>query len=1031
MKHAGTGGGDNRPPKINHHNQASLMARFKEMAPHYTPEWRFSPEDPDAGTGLAYLTAGMLDETVQRLNQAPLNHFLAFLDLIQVKLQPPRPARASVVFSLSDGASEPVYLPAGITLNAPNPDGKEPLSFETERALLATPARLMEWISVHPERDHIATAARDYGNKLKAGLAEPVPLFDTTSKINEQEHSLFIRHDELFLVDRPNRFYLQVQHTEKRYSEPELAASLASPLVEWSYPSGGQWVPFSDATAAGNLIILHKSKTGLLETTEHLGIEGRWIKCTVKQTPGTASDILGKNLEMDKLRIRVAHDAAGDEEGIKPTALFYNDTELLEDGCYPFGEHFVPYSVFYLSCEEAFSKRESKLKLSFEAKAIPSRLRMAQDPEVQWKMVMRTSDFEEKDPPRVRIRSVIWEYWDGSNWARIPGSEPYGDLFAELPEQTTRQVTLTMTCPEDMARTFVNGVSDYWIRARVLQTDPIIAAVVEYMSPWVEKPRLSYGHPSQSLFMPEMLYTRSNIDDSDRTASAREGLAPYRLFEALAVKHPAMYASFDLAPAKGPIRMHIDLERRYTAHSEPPHVEWEALCSEGGRLVWKPLKVADLTEGFTISGELQWVGPPTMARVKLFGYERYWIRAVNRDNRLGDAYPDGPVAASLHMNAVSVRQQVSQEKEVTIPASGYVTLAQSAFIEEEVWVDEMEHFTPLERTELTGSEPETYDLQRDGDGNDQRFWVRWEPVASLAESGPLDRHYSPDHAGGMLQFGDGVSGKLPSSDTAETVKVRFKTTSGAGGQVEAGEITGMVLPFAFISGVSNPSPSAGGGDAERIEQVLRRGPQRLKHRNRAVTASDVEWLAREAYPQIAKVKCLSNRNALLERAPGSFTVVAYPAGGRTNAAQFPELRRTVERELLRKAANLVSIGGAIRVIEPAYLKISVHATVVTDNVDELLPLEQACAAKLGAFLHPITGNVDGQGWGIGEPLHVSLLHSLLHGIRSLLYIERLYLHVVKIENGNRTEWDPSRMGDVLHGIVVNGSHTITAIPAPE
>jgi hypothetical protein len=1031
MKHAGNGGGDNRPPKINHHNQASLMARLKEMAPHYTPEWRFSPEDPDAGTGLAYLTAGMLDETVQRLNQAPLNHFLAFLDLIQVKLQPPRPARASVVFSLSEGAVEPVYLPAGITLNAPNPEGKEPLAFETERALLATPAKLMEWISVHPERDHIATAASDYGNRLKAGIAEPVPLFDTSSNRNEQEHALFIRHDELFLVERPNRFYLQAQHTEKRYSEPELAASLASELVEWSYPAGGEWLPFDGVTAAGNLIILHKSRTGKLELTEHLGIEGRWIKCTVKQSPGRASDILAKNLEMDKLRIRVAHDAAGDAQGIKPTALYYNDTELLEEGCYPFGEHFVPYSVFYLSCEEAFSKRQSKLKLSFAAKAIPNRLRMAQDPEIKWKMVMRTSDFEEKDPPRVRIRSVIWEYWDGSNWARVPGSESYGDLFAELPEQTERSVTLEMTCPEDMARTFVNGVSDYWIRARVVQTDPIIAPVVEYMSPWLERPRLSYAHPSQSHFMPEQVYTRSNIDDADRTASAREGLAPFRLFEGLAVKHPAMYASFDLAPIKGPIRMHIDLERRYTAQSEPPLVEWEALCSESGRLVWQPLKVVDLTEGFTISGELQWVGPPSMAKAKLFGYERYWLRAVNRDNRLGDAYPDGPIAASLHVNAVSVRQQVSQEKEVTIPATGYVMLAQTAFIEEEVWVDELEHFTPLERIELAGSEPQLYDLQRDGDGNDQRFWVRWQPVASLAESGPLDRHYSPDHAGGTLQFGDGIRGKLPSSDTAETVRVRFKTTAGAGGQVEAGQITGMVLPFAFISGVTNPAPSAGGGDAERVGQVLRRGPQRLKHRDRAVTASDVEWLAREAYPQIAKVKCLSNRNALLERAPGSLTVVAYPAGGRTNAAQFPELRRAVERELLRKAANLVSIGGAIRVIEPAYLKVSVHATVVTDNVDELLPLEQACVEKLDSFLHPITGNVGGQGWEIGEPLHVSVLHSLLHGIRSLLYIDRLYLHVEKIENGNRMEWDPTRMGEVLQGIVVNGSHTITAIPAPE
>lgn len=1030
MKHGGRNGGDNRPPKINHNTLSSFMAQLKAMAPHYTPEWRFSQEEPDAGTGLAYLTAEMLEDTVQRLNQAPLNHFLAFLDLIEVKLQPPRPARASVVFQLSEGTAAPVYLPAGISLTAPHPDGGEPLVFETEKVLLATPAKLMEWITVHPQRDYIVTAALDYGSRLKSGLAEPVSLFDTSSKPNEQEHTLYIRHDDLFLVDRPSRFYLNVHHTEKRYSEPELAASLASEWVEWTYPCKGEWVKFDSATAAGNMVVLYKKQAGKLEITEHQGIAGRWIRCTVKQLQGEASPILKKHLEMDKIRLRAAHDAAGDDGGIQPGALYFNDTELLKDGFYPFGEHFVPYSIFYLSCEEAFSKRQSKIKLTFSAKAVPSRLRMAQDPEIKWKMVMRTSDFDEKDPPRVHIRSVQWEYWDGNNWARLPGSEQFGTLFAELPEQGERSFTLSFNCPEDIAQTFVNGISDYWVRARVLQTDPIIAPVVEYMSPWLAQPVLSYAHESQTLFMPEHVYTRSNIDDRDRTPSAQQGGQSFKLFEPVQSSHPAMYASFHTAPLKGPIRMHIELERRFTARNQPPLVEWEALCLEAGRRIWQPLRVADSTEGFTVSGELQWVGPPSMTPARLFGRERYWIRAVNRDSTLGDSYPGNPVAASMHLNAVSVRQQVSQEKEITIPSDGFVQLAPAAYIEEEVWVDELEQVAPMDRAALSEAQPDYYSLQKDSDGNDQRFWVKWQPVASLAESGPVDRHYSPDHSAGTLQFGDGVRGKLPSSDTVETVRVRFKTTSGASGNVDAGQITGMVLPYAFVSSVSNPAPSIGGGDAERVEQVLVRGPQRLKHRGRAVTAKDVEWIAREAYPQIAKVKCLSNRNGFLEHSPGSMTVVAFPAGGFASTAQFPELRKAVEHELMRTASNLVSLGGAIRIIEPAYLEVSVHATVASDSVDGLLPLEIACMAKLNAFLDSVTGNADGKGWNIGETLHVSVLYSLLHAVRSLLYIERLYLHIIKIENGIRTEWDPARMDEVIHGIVVNGYHSITAIPAP-
>ncbi|MFF2090996.1 baseplate J/gp47 family protein [Paenibacillus sp. NPDC058174] len=1029
MKHGGKSGDYNRPPKINPNSSSTFISRLKEMVPHYTPEWRFSEDDPDPGTGLAFLAGEMLQDTVQRLNQAPINHFLSFLDFIQVKLQPPRPARANVVFALSEGAVDPVHLPAGISLTAAHPDGGEPLIFETERALAATPAKIMEWINVHPERDRIAVAASHYAELLSSGNGDPVRLFDTDYYRNEQEHVLYIRHDELLLADRPSRIYLHVEHSAKRYTEPELAASLASNAVEWTYPVNGGWKAFDSVTAAGNMIILHKAQPGMIELTEHQHIIGRWIRCTLKPLPNTASPLLSDNLELDRVRMRAAHDAQGDSQGILPTSLYYNDMELLPDGFFPFGEHFIPYSVFYMASEETFTKKAGRMRLSFHAKAIPSVLRTAPDPEVKWKMVMRTSEFEEKDPPRVHIRKVQWEYWDGGNWAMLPGSERYSQLFEELPEEQARVFTLEFICPENMTQTFVNGKFDYWVRARVLQVDPIIAAVVEYMPPWLSGPSLSYAQGSQTLLLPDQAYTRSNADDRDRTASVRQGGAPFRLFEPIPCPQPAVYVSFDLAPVKGPLGMYVGLERRFAAGGEPPWIEWEALCYEHGRQIWVPLKLSDGTNAFTISGHLNWAGPSNMAKARLFGKERYWLRAVNRDRQIGNATDGHPIAGSIHLNAVAVRQQVSQERELTIAANGFAQLTPGAFIEEEVWVDEQERFTEYEREALL-QQPELYTAKRDGEGKLQRFWAKWSQVASLAESGPDDRHYTVDYAGGSIQFGDGVHGMLPSLDNTDLVRIRFKTTEGVRGNVPAGHITGMQLPFAFISAVSNPEPSMGGGDTERVEQAMARGPQRLKHRGRAVTSKDVEWLAREAFPQIAKVKCLSNRNGLLERSPGSLAVVAFPAGGLKDAAQFPELRQTVEQELRRQASSLVSLGGAIRVVEPAYMEISVHATIAVQTIDEILPAEAECVAKLNAFLDPINGNAGGNGWNIGELLHASVLHSLLHSVRSLLYIERLYIHVMRIENGSRIEWDPGKMSEVAHGIVVNGVHSITAVPAP-
>ncbi|MEK3881862.1 hypothetical protein [Paenibacillus sp. PL2-23] len=1030
MKQAGSGRGDVRPPKINTNSLSTYMDRFKQMAPHYTPEWRFSLEQPDAGASLAYIAGEMLEDTVQRLNGAPMNHFLSFLDLIEVKLKPPRPSRATVVFKLSEGARETVHLPQGMTLTAANPNGGDPLLFETEAPLAATPARLMEIVNANPVTDEIITAARSYAERLEAGTASPIPLFDTSSLPNEQEHALFVRHDDQLLTDRPCRIYLNVHHTGKQYSEPELAAALASEAVTWSYSSGGRWLPFQTVTAAGHTIILHKSVPGKMEMTQHEGIEGRWIKCVLRSQPGAASPLLQRHLEMDKIRLRVSHDVAGDGERIRPDALYYNDLELMPDGFYPFGENFVPYSVFYLSCEEALSKRQSKLELTFSAIAKSNRLRMAPDPEIKWKMMMRTYEFEEKDPPRVRIRQVLWEYWNGSNWNALPGGEQYGEFFADLPEESARPFVLRFQCPDDITQTFVNGSFQYWIRARVIQTDPIIAPVVQYMSPWLGNPRLSYATGSQTVFEPQNVFTRNNADNRDRSLSASQGVSAFPPFEPIPSDDPALYLGFDSAPQKGPIRLHIDLLQRYAASQDGAWLEWEALCRESGRFVWLPLKVADGTNGLAASGEWQWSGPPSMVSVRLFGHERYWIRVSNRDRRLSEAYPNHPIAESLYMNAVAVSQQASVEMERVIPENGLLAIAQKAFTEESVWIDEKDTHTAAECLELAELDPSSYEAVQDVEGNIVRFWVKWTPVASLLESGPDDRHYRPDHAGGLLQFGDGSQGRAPSGERDVMARIAYKLTEGSSGRVEANSITGMQRPVAFVSGVSNPKPSIGGSHTETLEAVLRRGPQQLKHRGRAVTARDAEWIARESHPGIAKVKCLSNRNALLERAPGSMTIVACTDGGLAHSAEFPEVRRTVEDALHSRASSLLTIGGTLRVIEPAYLEVSVHATVAAESALGLVPLEKACELRLHQFLSFLNGNTDGQGWEIGEALHLSLLHSQLHAVRGLLYIERLYVHVVKIENGIRTEWDPSRMGEVLNGLVISGEHHITAVPAP-
>ncbi|QJD84385.1 baseplate J/gp47 family protein [Cohnella herbarum] len=1015
--------GPARSPAIDGRDLNALVDQMKAMVPHYTPEWRFSPDDPDAGTALFYLAAEMLGENIKRLNRVPLNNFIAFLDLLQVQIQPARPARAHVVFALNEGVREPVYVPGGTLLTAVPNDGGEELPFETESALLITPAKLTEIFNVHPEKDVIVLAQEKYDERLQAGSMPELSLFSVEGD-NLQDHVFYIRHDDLFHLDHPARLTLKWHNTERRYVEGELASIFARmDWLEWSYSRGREWIPFEETAVQGQEVTLWKKTAGAVESTEVNGVAGRWIRCRVKPNEDGVSGppVLKSIPDMDRLTMRAAHDLRTDPEGIAPSELYFNDTELDKSGFYPFGEHSIPYSVFYASCAEAFSKRGSRLRMTFRASNVPNLLRLGPDPEIRWKMVMRTADFEKEPPPRLFIRRVLWEYWNGENWMRLPESGSFEELFATLGEEQ-KDIVLDFPCPEDMSSTFVNGREDCWIRARVTVTDAPTAPVVEYMSPRLEKLAFSYAYPSNSELKPEVAYTLNNAVLTDVTATVRQGGDTFRPYLPIPCPAPSVYMAFDIPPLKGPIRLHFTLGRKPEEDERSPWMEWEAYIKSGTEWSWVALKTADETLGFTQSGTIQFVGPAGLGVATLFGRERVWLRAVNRDGRYGSADIAYPGVKSIHRNAVLAVQQRTVLNEYPESGKGGHVLSQTPVVGQVVWVDETGFIGEHELSRLTEADPDRYEIYRDSEGSVQRLWVRWDEVKSLTGSKADQRNYTIQPATGFIRFGDGVRGMAPPQEGGDKIRVTYRVTNGSRGNVGAGQIAGIMQSLAFVSGVVNPAPAIGGGDSEALEAALRRGPQQLKHRGRAISASDVEWLVKETDPGILKVKCLPNRNVRLEYSPGSFAVVALPSGGEAGKEHFPETKRKLETALRRKASNLVAMGGKLTVLVPAFIEISVIATVVVDSPDLIVPVEVSCTDVLNRFLDPISGQLDGQGWEIGEPVHASAFYGLLQSVRGVQRVEQLHISVLRTENGQAVEMLPDDIRLVQHGIVANGRH---------
>lgn len=1018
-----------RSPTIDGRDLNALIEQIKAMVPHYTPEWRFSPDDPDAGTALFYLVADMLGENIKRLNRVPLNNFIAFLDLLQVKLQPARPARTHVVFALNEGVREPVYVPGGTLLTAAPEDGGDELPFETESALLITPARITELYNVHPDRDRIVLLSERYDEQLIAGSVPEVPLYSVEGD-NLQEHVFYIRNDDLFQLHHPAKLTLKWHNADRRYVERELASILArADWLEWSYSGGLEWIPFEKVSAHGQEITLRKLSSGAVEPREVNGVLGRWIRCVVKPNADGVSGppVLKAIPEMDRITMRAVHDLLLDPEAIPPSELYFNDTELEKTRFYPFGEYSMPYSIFYAACPEAFSKRGSRLTLKFHAQNVPNSLRTGPDPEIRWKMIMRTADFEKKPPPRLFIRRVQWEYWNGENWMRLPESSSFEELFASLTEEQA-EITLDFPCPEDMSSTFVNGREDCWIRMRVTSTDPVTAPVVEYMSPRLEKMSFSYAYPASTELEPENAYTLNNAVLSDVTATVQQGGDTFKPFLPIPCPAPSVYIAFDTPPLKGPIRMQFTLGRKPTAEEQLPWIDWEAYTRTGTEWSWVAMKTVDDTHSFTQSGTLQFIGPAGLASTTLFGRERVWLRAVNRDARYGERDIVYPMVTSIHRNAVLAVQQRTVVNEYPENSKGGYVLSQTPVISQEVWVDETGFVGEHELSRLVESDRDRYEIYRDSEGSLQRLWVRWDEVQTLNGSSSDDRHYTIQPATGFILFGNGVRGMAPPQVGGDKVRATYQVTNGNRGNVGAGQIAGIMQSLAFVNGVSNPSPAIGGGDSEPLEGALLRGPQQLKHRGRAISASDVEWIVKEADPGILKVKCLSNRNVKLEHSPGSLVVAALPSGGIAGREHFPETKRRLEAALRSKTSNLVATSTRLTVIAPAFLEISVIATLVVDSPDLIVPAEAACLELLGRFLDPISGQLDGRGWEIGEPIHASAFYGLLQSVKGVQRVDQLHLSVIRKENGEDVEMLPEDIRKVLHGIVTNGGHhRLTAV----
>jgi predicted phage baseplate assembly protein len=111
----------------------SLVDDAKKMIQRYCPEWT-DYNVSDSGIALLELFAWMLEKLSYQLNQVPEKNYVKFLELLNVQLRPPKPAKTDITFYLSAPLieGEPVVIGEGIAVSTRPRNGKEPVIFTTD-----------------------------------------------------------------------------------------------------------------------------------------------------------------------------------------------------------------------------------------------------------------------------------------------------------------------------------------------------------------------------------------------------------------------------------------------------------------------------------------------------------------------------------------------------------------------------------------------------------------------------------------------------------------------------------------------------------------------------------------------------------------------------------------------------------------------------------------------------------------------------------------------------------------------------------
>ncbi|WP_288284051.1 hypothetical protein, partial [uncultured Anaerotruncus sp.] len=168
----------------------------------------------------------------------------------------------------------------------------------------------------------------------------------------------------------------------------------------------------------------------------------------------------------------------------------------------------------------------------------------------------------------------------------------------------------------------------------------------------------------------------------------------------------------------------------------------------------------------------------------------------------------------------------------------------------------------------------------------------------------------------------------------------------------------------YISPATTPMAAYGGCDGHTEEAYAASVRNLLRTRGRAVTEQDFFDLISSVSYGVRRIRVLPGVTPLGQRDERAITVALlieeYEKGGHI----FSAVRDTI-REKLLASSGILPQGRTLMLCQPRFVRFSVRVWLECGPDGDPYELQQQTLADIRAFLDPLTGGYDGDGWEIG------------------------------------------------------------------